>query len=250
MNKAGISISAFFLVLSLGLSGPAQAAEEEPPHWKGDVSLGLSLARGNARSSSFSFTFSADGPANKTNTLFWANKAIYLFSEMEGETSAESLVVSSRLNWQHTPRFYSYYEIQAIRDRYKNFSSRWLPSVGAGYKVIARETITLGLDAGLSQVFTKYYDTGDTESYTGLRFGQQLVWKIAETSEFNEKLEMTPDISAFGSYYIRLEANLITAIAKSWSVKLTFIDTYDSHPVGVGIKKNDIAFIAGLSRKF
>jgi putative salt-induced outer membrane protein YdiY len=250
MKRARALVPIFLFVISLTLSGPAQEAKEEPPHWKGDVSLGLSLARGNARSSSFSFTFSADGPVNKTNNLLWTNKAIYLFGEMEGETSAESLLLSSRLDWQHTSRFYSYYEIQAIRDRFKNYSSRFLPSVGVGYKVIDRETVTLALDAGLSQVFTKYYDTGDTESYTGLKLGQQLVWKIAETSEFNEKLEMTPDISAFGSYYLRFEANLITAIAKSWSVKLTFIDTYESRPVGIGIKKNDLAFIAGLSRKF
>lgn len=85
---------------------------------------------------------------------------------------------------------------------------------------------------------------------TALKIGEQLVWKIAETSEFNEKLEIMPKISDLGWYFLRLEANLITAIAKSWSVKLTFIDTYDSEPVGLGIKKNDIAFIAALSRKF
>jgi putative salt-induced outer membrane protein YdiY len=249
MNRARILVFAFLLVLSLGLSGLAEEAKE-PPHWKGDVSLGLSLARGNARSSSFSFTFAADGPINKANTLLWANKAIYLFGEMEGETSAESLLVSSRVDWLHAARFYSYYEIQGIRDRFKNYSSRILPSVGAGYKVIAQETVTLGVDAGLAQVFTKYYDTGDSESYTALKIAEQLVWKIAETSEFNEKMEIIPRVSDLGWYFLRLEANLVTALAKSWSVKLTFIDTYDSHPVGLGIKKNDIAFIAALSRKF
>jgi putative salt-induced outer membrane protein YdiY len=238
------------LVFSLGLLGRAEGAKEEPPHWKGDVSLGLSLARGNSQASSFSFTFAADGPVNKTNTLLWSNKAIYLFGEMEGETNAENLLVASRLDWQHTGRLYSYYEIQGVRDRFKNYSYRLLPAVGLGYKVISAETVILGLDVGLSQVFTKYYDTGDTDNYTGLKIGQQLVWKIAETSEFNEKVEITPDVSEFKRYFVRLEANLITAIAKSWSVKLTFIDSYDSKPVGPGIKKNDVAFIAGLSRKF
>lgn len=250
MNSAKTFVSAFFLVLSLGSFGLAEEAKKEPPHWKGDVSLGLSLARGNARSSSFSFTFAADGPINKANTLLWANKAIYLFGEMKGETSAESLLASSRLDWLHTGRWYSYYELQGIRDRFKNYSSRILPAVGLGYKVIAQDAVSLGLDAGLSHIFTKYYDTGDTASYTALKIGEQLVWKIAETSEFNEKLEFIPRISDFGWYFLRWEANLVTAIAKSWSVKLIFIDTYDSHPVGLGIKKNDIAFIAGLSRKF
>jgi putative salt-induced outer membrane protein YdiY len=239
-----------FLVFSFGLSGLADEAKEEPPRWKGDVSLGLSLARGNTQSSSFSFTFAADGPVNKANTLIWANKAIYLFGEVDGETSAENLLVASRLDWEHAGRLYSYYELQGVRDRFKNYSYRLLPAVGIGYKVIAAETLALGLDVGLSQVFTKYYDTGDTDNYTGLKIGEQFVWKIAETSELNQKVEIAPDVSELKRYFLRLEANLITAIAKSWSVKLTFIENYDNKPVGPGIKKNDVTFIAGLSRKF
>jgi len=250
MNKKKTFAAVIMLVLCLAAFGQADETKEEPPRWKGDVSLGLSLARGNSQSSSFSFTFAADGPVNTANTLLWANRAIYLFGEMDGETSAENILVSSRLDWQHTGRIYSYYELQGTRDRFKNYSYRLLPAVGLGYKVVAAEVITLGLDVGLSQVVTKYYDTGDTDSYTGLKIGQQLVWKIAETSEFNEKLEVDPDISQFSRYFLRLEANLITAIAKSWSVKLTFIDNYDNKPVGAGIKKNDVTFIAGLSRKF
>lgn len=237
-------------VLCLGESGLAAEDKEEPPRWKGDVSLGLSLARGNAQSSSFSFTFSANRPINKAKTLLWSNRAVYLLGETEGETNAESLLLFSRLDCQHTSRLYAYYELQGIRDRFKNYGFRILPAIGAGYRVVARETVTLGLDAGLSQVFTRYYDSGDTESYTTWKLGELLVWKIAETAEFNEKLEASPDIADLGRYFLRLEANLVTAITESWSVKLTFIDTYDSRPVGVGIEKNDIAFIAGVSRKF
>lgn len=238
-----------FLVFTFGSNGRADEPKHEP-HWKGDVSLGLSLARGNTRSSTFSFTFAADGPVNEANTLMWANKAIYLFGEMDGKTSAENLLVASRFDWQHTDRFYSYYELQGIRDRFKNYSSRILPSIGAGYKVITEETLTLGLDAGLAQVFTKYYDTGDSDSDTALKLGELLVWKISETSEFNEKLEIIPVVSNLGRYFLRLEANLVTAIARSWSVKLTLVDSYDHKPVGPDIKKNDVTFIAALSRKF
>lgn len=249
-KKSALVVAAFSLVFTLGVFGQVEDAKEEPPHWKGDISLGLSLARGNARSTTFSFTFAADGPVSRANTLLWANRAIYLFGEMDGETSAENLLLSSRLDWQHTARFYSYYEIQGIRDRFKNYSSRILPSIGAGYKVIAEEAVTLGLDAGLTQVITKYFDSGDTENYTGLKIGEQLTWNISESSEFNEKVEISPDISEFRKYFLRFETNLITAIAESWSVKLTFIDSYDNRPVGPDIKKNDVTFIAGLSRKF
>lgn len=245
---------AFALLATLfflpAMDSRADEGKKEPVHWKGDVSLGLSLARGNSQSSSFSFTFAADGPVNKANTLMWVNKAIYVFGEMDGETSAENLLLASRLDWNHSARFYSYYELQGIRDRFKDYSYRLLPAFGFGYKIIASEAVGLSLDAGLSRVITKFYDSGEIESYTGLKIGEQLTWKISETSEFNEKAEIAPDVSELSRYFLRFEANLITAIAKSWSVKLTFIDNYDNKPVGPEIKKNDVTFIAGVSRKF
>ena len=250
MKTAKALIIASWLALCLGIPGLADEAIEEPPHWKGDVSLGLSLAQGNSQTSSFSFTFEADGPINKSKTMMWTNKAIYLYGEMKGETSAENLLASSRIDWLHTGRLYSYYELQGIRDRFKNYSYRMLPAVGAGYKVIAQEKATLGLDGGLALILDRYYDTGDTDNAAALKLGEQFVLKIAETSEFNEKLEILPRISDLGWYFLRLEANLVTAIAGSWAIKLTFIDSYDSRPVGIGIKKNDVAFIAALSRKF
>ena len=70
-----------------------------------------------------------------------------------------------------------------------------MPAVGVGYKVVAQEAVSLTLDAGLSEVFTDYYDATDSDSYTGLKGGQALVWKISKTSEFNEKAEITGDVS-------------------------------------------------------
>ena len=248
MNRRLLVHSILALFLALAFFTFAQEKAEEVPHWKGDVSLGLSLARGNARLSNFSFTFSADGPVGKN--LTWENKGIYLFGQTDGKTSAESGQAASRLAWQHTNRFFSYYELQGIRDRFKNYSFRFFPAVGVGYKLVNQKTISVALDAGLSEVFTKYYDTGDTASYTGLKGGEGVVWKISDTAEVNEKVELISDVSDLSHYFLRLEANLLTAIAKSWSVKLTFIDSFDNKPVGSGIKKNDITLIAGISRKF
>jgi hypothetical protein len=39
-------------------------------------------------------------------------------------------------------------------------------------------------------------------------------------------------------------------LAESWALKLTFIDSYDNRPLGEGVKKNDIALLAALTRKF
>jgi putative salt-induced outer membrane protein YdiY len=240
--------SAFVVVSIPALSAYAQSSAAEEPRWRGDVAAGLSLARGNAATTNFSFSFSASGPVGKN--LAWENKGVYLFGSTDGRTSAESGLIASRLAWQHTSRLLSYYEIQARRDRFKNYSSRILPTVGIGFKVIDRKEVGVVLDAGLGGVFTKLYDSAEKTSFAALKGGESLVWKISETAEINEKLELVAPFSEPQRYLLRWEANVVTALAESWAIKLTVIDSYDNRPLGEGVKGNDIALIAALTRKF
>ena len=43
---------------------------------------------------------------------------------------------------------------------------------------------------------------------------------------------------------------LHAVLSNTLSIKLSFIDNYENRPIGEGIKKNDAAFLAGLSIKF
>jgi putative salt-induced outer membrane protein YdiY len=237
------------LALLAGSLRPADKKSDEP-HWKGDLSLGFSLSKGNTDATSFSFTFSTDGPLNTAKTMIWKNKGVLLFSQTDGKTSSESLLANSRIDWECNGRLFSYFEFQGQRDRFKNFSYRLLPSFGLGYNVLDQESVGLILDAGLSQVVTRYYDTGDIETYTGLKGGQQFDWQISKTAELIEVLQINADFAKLSDFFLRLEVSLLTAITQSWSVKLTFVDSYDNIPVGARIKRNDITFIAGISRKF
>jgi len=84
----------------------------------------------------------------------------------------------------------------------------FVSSVGAGCKVIDRKTVVLALDGGFAEVFTKYHDTGESTAYAALKGGGGLVWKISETAEFNEKVELITELSDLGRFFLRLEAGL------------------------------------------
>jgi hypothetical protein len=119
-----------------------------------------------------------------------------------------------------------------------------------GYKLVSSEKTEFSLDAGLSKVFTKYRDTGKTESYTGLSLGDNFIWKISSTAELTQQFTLNADITEFPHFFARLEMNLTAAISKSWALKLSLIDGFDNQPAGEGVKKNDVTFLAGLSMKF
>ncbi len=239
-----------FIILSLYLAIGIHAQEEtaEENAWSGDAGVGFAFARGNTETTNLSITLSAKGSLSKS--LASASKAYFLLSREKDVTNAESLGLESQIDWYFSERFFSYFSIVGLRDRFKNYSYRILPSIGAGYKVVADEKVQLSASAGLSEVFTKYYDSGETDSYTGITLGNQFTWKISESAELSQTSALNSDISDLEHYFLRFEASLATAITKGLSVKLTLMDNYDNKPVGEGIKKNDISFLAGLSAKF
>ncbi len=236
------------LLLIMPLALVAQAEDTKGAPWSGDVSLGLSLSRGNSDTTNISFAINANRRAK--DSIEWLNSGLFLFGRVGGITNTETFQLSTRVNWKHSNRLFSYYEMLGIRDRFKNFGYQFLPGAGVGYSLVKREHITFSLSAGLTEVFNKYYDSGDTDSYLGVTLGDQLVWKISETAELNQKLEWNFNSSQPEHFLARWEANLITTLIKNWSVKLTVINRHDSRPVGEGIKKNDISFLAGISKKF
>lgn len=247
-----LKINRFFLVLVLILDlisiSFAQEEAPEPSKWAGDVSLGLSLNRGNADNSNISFTFNLNGQMSEK--IAWVNNALFLFGKAGEITNTETYQLGTRLNWQHTDRFFSYYEIQGIRDQFKNYDYRILPGLGVGYKFINQEKLLFAANAGLAEVFTKYYDSGETDSYLGVTIAQNFAWKFSESAEINQKWEWNFNTSELSHYLSYFEGNLISNLIKNWSIKLTVINRHDSNPIGEGIKKNDFSFLAGISTKF
>jgi putative salt-induced outer membrane protein YdiY len=247
-HMKSLQILGFILVISSCLVTGAVAQEEEGQKWEGDAAVGLALARGNTETTNLSLTLSASGPLSKSidNT----NKAYFLLSREKDTTNAESMGLESQIQWKHSERFFSYYGIQGLRDRFKNYSYRLLPGLGIGYKILTLDNIQLSGNAGLSQVFTNYYDSEETDSYTGISLGNEFAWKMSPNAEISQSLNLNTDVSDLSHYFLQFEISLASAITKGLSVKLTLMDKYDNKPVGEGIKKNDVSFIAGLSAKF
>jgi putative salt-induced outer membrane protein YdiY len=238
------------LLLAVGFVSLLAAQEAEPPEppWSGNASLGVSLSRGNSDLTNISLTLNILGRLSKS--IEWSNSGLFLFGKAGKVTNSETYQLASRANWQHTGRIFSYYEIQGIRDRLKNYSYRILSGVGVGYQLVSADNVSLAVSGGLTDVLTRYHDTGDTDSFLGITIGNQFVWKISGSAEFNQKWEWNFDTTEPEHFLSNLEANLITTLINNWSVKLTILNRHDSRPVGEGIKKNDISFLAGISAKF
>ncbi len=247
MRHRSIPTGILFLLLVLI---PLQGQDEEAkiPRWQGNVSLGLSLNRGNSDTTDVSFDFTADHILSEK--IEWRNRGLALYGQADQVTTKETYQLGTAINLNHSERILSYYRVQGIRDRFKNYDYRFLPGLGVGFKLLTREDLKFTLSSGLSLIATRFYDTGDRDSYAALAISDEFTWDISENAQFNQKWEVNLNFEDFGHVVWQFEASLITNIVKSWAVKLTFINSHDGKPVGDGIEKDDYSFIAGISKKF
>jgi len=241
-----IGILLLILVLIIPLAG--QDEENEARKWTGNVSFGLSMNKGNSETLDVSLDFKADHRFSQK--VEWRNSGLLLFGKADQATTKETYTLSTGIDWHHSERILSYYNVMGTRDHFKNYDYRFLPGLGVGYKILTSERLHLTLSSGLSLVTTQYHDTGDRSSYAGLSLSDEFTWDITEHAQFNQKWDLNFRFNDFSHYLWHFEANLITNIIKSWAVKLTFINGHDSKPVGDGIKKNDYSFLAGINKKF
>lgn len=214
----------------------------------GDASFGLSSTNGNTDTMSLSFTFNANTQID--NSKKWLNKGSYLKADQNGENSADSLAFETKLEWVHSDRFFSFYEVGFLKDKFKNYDYRITPSIGIGYSMFNDGRKSMKLTGGLSEVMIAYRDSDTSESYGAITFGNEFKYKISSSADFTQNLKVTSDISELDKYFLTFEMNLSVAINKTWGVKLSFTDNYDNQPTAPEIKKNDTVFIAGITYKF
>jgi len=238
----------FCIIVLLAVRCFSEEEKENPLKWNGDLSFGISIAKGNTDASTLSFSFSAN---KKLSEKFdWKNKGIFLGGRADGVLNSQSLELTSTGEWNHSEGFFSQYEIHGIHDRFRNFRYRIIPSIGVGYKLVQSGASELSLKTGLSDTFTKFYDSGETDSFAGAFVGNDFSWKISEGAEFKQLLSVNLDLSDTSHVLAQFEMTLSAAIVKNWAIKISFIDKYDSAPETEGVKKNDLTFLTNISWKF
>src|SRR5437879_4661279 len=103
-----------FLIGLLAIQATAFTADVSSPgnHWTGDLGFALSKTAGNSDTTSLSLTANANKKLSEI--LVWSNSATYLLGKSSGIKTAESLAMISHLDWRHSARLFSFYEMQAL----------------------------------------------------------------------------------------------------------------------------------------
>lgn len=241
------------LLLSLPLAAlfavslTAGAADEPTPGWHGSFGAGLSLTSGNSDTRSFNLGFDLKYDPKKKNVL--KTGALWLRSETDGETTTDKLTAFVRDEYSFTDRLYVYGEVTYLSDAIARVDYLVSPTLGAGYKLVATEAVTLEASAGFGGAFEKY-EGQDATSSGAWRAGEAFSWKISPAVSLTQKAAALWKSNDTGDAYYHFDVGLTTSISKVLELKLAWLLDHKTRPAVETLEKTDTAFIAAIVAKF
>ncbi len=216
--------------------------------YRKEVSLGYNTSQGNSDAQQFSATFLFD--KNRKYVDQWTFKGNISYSESENKMDTQKWYVMGRyaFTFRNNKAWYWFYRLESNHDKFAGVDYRFTPSTGAGYWVYDSQEIKLLLEAVLGLEYTDYYrqDT-DFELVTIPRLFYQ--YQLSPEATFTQDLYLYPALTDFGTIRIRSESSLSFSINKSLSLRLSWIDEYNSEPPH-GADENDFTFMTSLVYSF
>jgi len=153
--------------------------------WKGNAELGILVTNGNTKTKNIT----AKGQViNERDRWRHTLKAEMLNSSDKGTTTAERYLASGKSDYKLDDRSYLFGLLIYENDRFSGYDYRLAETLGYGYGLIKRPTLTLDLEGGLGARQSKIIDTGESQNEGVVHLAGNLGWKISDNATFSENL--------------------------------------------------------------
>ena len=217
--------------------------------WTGYIDFGLSGARGNARSSTFTTAANAIRETRTDKTSAYFNQ-VYSSALVDGvqATTARAMRGGWSYNRNIKPRviwnLFNDYEF----DRFQNLDLRFVLGSGLGYSMIKSERKRLDLLGGASydhEEFSTPLTRNSAEAY----WGDDFSLKLSPATELQQKFRSFHNLSDPGAYRLNFDMSAVVNLKRWLAWHFTISDRFLSEPVE-GHQRNDVLYTTGLRLRF
>ena len=133
-----------------------------------------------------------------------------------------------------------------VHDGIAEINYRAMVGPGLGMYLLKDDQRKLSVEAGVEQVWEEVDNHYD--DYLALRFAEAGEYKFGTGGRIWQSIEYLPEASDFENYLINAELGVEAPLQGAMSLRVVLQDKYDNQP-GVGLDRNDLALIAGISIK-
>jgi hypothetical protein len=217
--------------------------------WTGAVDIGYALARGNARTDTFTAGMNASRITSNDKTTAYF-RMIYASGRVEGVTSETAN--AARGGWAYnrnlTRRVFLNFGNDYEYDVFQDLDLRFVAGGGLGYILYESEAMRLDILGGANYQREKF-STGLLRNSAEIFFGDDWTWKVTGLTNLTQSYRFYANATRTGEYRMRFDLGAITEIRKWLGWTVTISDRFLSDPVP-GRQRNDLLLATGLSLSF
>ena len=217
--------------------------------WTGFFDMGLALARGNARTDTFTTAFNASRVTRKDKITVYFNQ-IYGTARVDNLTSttASALRGGWAYNRDLTPRFFVTTLNNYEHDRFQSLNLRFVAGGGFGVNALKTDRANLSVTGGGDyerENFTNNLNRNSGEA----NFGDDFLYKFSAATSVTQAFRFFPNVTYTGEYRSTFDLSAVTALKKWLGFHVTASDRFVSNPV-FGRQRNDLILSTGLRLTF
>ena len=224
--------------------------------WAGALDVGLSLARGNAETNTFTLAANAVRATPRDKITVYATSiraSARKRTETEFAQVANAIRGGGRYEVNLTSRSFVFGTGDLEFDEFQNLDLRMTLGGGAGYKAIKNDRTALDVFGG--GAYTKEYFAAGAplnRSRGEILLGEELTHKLSARSALRERLVFFPNMSQRGAYRMQFDTSLVTNLNRWLAWQVTYSNRYLSNPPVVvpALKKSDSLLTTGLRFTF
>lgn len=219
-------------------TGQGQSAPAASDTMGGEISLAAAHSSGKDSS-----TLSNLGVKLHHDAAPWRNDfdLTFDYGRSRGLTTSQRLQIRGKSRYELSERWYGYGLAEYLNNRFGTMIFEFAESVGAGYRIVDGEEVTLDLEAGPSLRQRKIRSTGERQNITAARIGAIVHWFLTDTTTFSNETSVLIardhiDVGTRTDTTISQRAestnvsSLTTQIIGDLAARLSFEFTYRSDP--------------------
>jgi putative salt-induced outer membrane protein len=227
----------------------AELARQRQAVWSGSADAGLSATRGNTDTLVISLGSQVARTAQRNKLSLYA-AALFARNGTSGVsiTTAEAIRGGARYDRDISDRLFGFALTDLERDKFQQLDLRLVFGGGLGYHARRTERTRLDLFAGGAYNREKF-STGLTRNSAEALVGEELSYKLSDSTTLAQRAVLYPNLSEFGEYRFAFDLTGVTRLTRQLGLQATVSDRFQSNPLP-GIKKNDLLLTTGLRVTF
>ncbi|MCG6909202.1 MAG: DUF481 domain-containing protein [Deltaproteobacteria bacterium] len=233
------------MILALGamIVGTAFAEEPADKPWKDEAEFLFVQTGGNTDISTLAFKNLLTYDFTDALTGTWNIGALY--TETDGDKSAERYYTDLRADYAVTERWYGYALGGWLRDEFAGFDERYYLGPGAGYKILIGPRHFLVAEAGLSYAHEDYVTEKPASFIEGRAYGKY-EYAFTEKNRFSLWSEYLQDFDDGDNFKVNSEAAVVSALNDILSLKVSYGVRYQHRPIPDDLEKTDTVLGAAI----